>query len=178
MGKNVRLANIYIKIYNKCPLTMDDLAFLAKYDPECFEKTCHNLAYNVPEAKALIHEKPEEKSGSQQKQMPAEKASSSMPLKSDTDAKRAQTSIKAKHEKEKHSKDKQKKQDKSVDIDLILDRLKSMERKELDMQDLNVDCVKQLLGTLYMELLFPHNDKDRTFEMKNMDDYSIFNKKA
>lgn len=77
-----------------------------------------------------------------------------MPLKSDTDAKRAQTSIKAKHEKEKHSKDK--KQDKSVDIDLILDRLKSMERKELDMQDLNVDCVKQLLGTLYMELLFPH----------------------
>lgn len=110
--------------------------------------------------------------------MPAEKASSSMPLKSDTDAKRAQTSIKAKHEKEKHSKDKQKKQDKSVDIDLILDRLKSMERKELDMQDLNVDCVKQLLGTLYMELLFPHNDKDRTFEMKNMDDYSIFNKKA
>ena len=144
MGKNVRLANIYIKIYNKCPLTMDDLAFLAKYDPECFEKTCHNLAYNVPEAKALIHEKPEEKSESQQKQMPAEKASSSMPLKSDTDAKRAQTSIKAKHEKEKHSKDKQKKQDKSVDIDLILDRLKSMERKELDMQDLNVDCVKQL----------------------------------
>ena len=176
MGKNVLLANIYIKIYNKCPLTMDDLAFLAKYDPECFEKTCHNLAYNVPEAKALIHEKPEEKSESQQKQMPAEKASSSMPLKSDTDAKRAQTSIKAKHEKEKHSKDK--KQDKSVDIDLILDRLKSMERKELDMQDLNVDCVKQLLGTLYMELLFPHNDKDRTFEMKNMDDYSIFNKKA
>ena len=59
---------------------MDDLAFLAKYDPECFEKTCHNLAYNVPEAKALIHEKPEEKSESQQKQMPAEKASSSMPL--------------------------------------------------------------------------------------------------
>ena len=114
---------------------MDDLAFLAKYDPECFEKTCHNLAYNVPEAKALIHEKPEEKSESQQKQMPAEKASSSMPLKSDTDAKRAQTSIKAKHEKEKHSKDKQKKQDKSVDIDLILDRLKSMERKELDMQE-------------------------------------------
>ncbi len=178
MGKNVRLANIYIKIYNKCPLTMDDLAFLAKYDPECFEKTCHNLVYNVPEAKALIHEKPEEKSEIQQKQMPAEKAISNMPLRPDTDAKKAQTSIKAKHEKEKHTKDKPKKQDKSVDIDLILERLKTMERKELDMQDLNVDSVKQLLGTLYMELLFPHNDKDRTFEMKNMDDYSIFNKKA
>lgn len=177
MGKNVRLANIYIKIYNKCPLTMDDLAFLAKYDPECFEKTCHNLVYNVPEAKALIHEKPEETSESQQKQT-AEKASSNMPLRSDTDTKKAQTSEKTKHEKEKHVKEKPKKQDKTVDIDRILDRLKTMERKELDMQDLNVDSVKQLLGTLYMELLFPHNDKDRTFEMKNMDDYSIFNKKA
>ncbi len=39
MDKNVRLADIYIKIYNKRPLTLEDLTFLAKFDRECFEKT-------------------------------------------------------------------------------------------------------------------------------------------
>ena len=54
MEKNVRLADIYVKIYNKQPLFMEDLAFLAKYDKECFEKTCRNLIYNIPEAKELL----------------------------------------------------------------------------------------------------------------------------
>ena len=58
MQKNIRLADIYIKIYNKQPLFMEDLAFLAKYDRECFEKTCNNLIYNIPEAKELLKPKP------------------------------------------------------------------------------------------------------------------------
>ena len=54
MDKNVRLADIYIKIYNKRPLTLEDLTFLAKFDRECFEKTCQNLFYNLPEAKEFL----------------------------------------------------------------------------------------------------------------------------
>ena len=51
MGKDTRLVNIYIKIHNKRDLTIEDLNYLAKYDPECFEKTCKNVVYNVPDAK-------------------------------------------------------------------------------------------------------------------------------
>ena len=49
MGKDTRLVNIYLKIHHKQPLTMDDLAYLAEYAPECFEKTCKNVVYNIPE---------------------------------------------------------------------------------------------------------------------------------
>ena len=45
MGKNARLADIYIKIYNKKPLMWEDMKFLAVYDPECFEKTKKNLIF-------------------------------------------------------------------------------------------------------------------------------------
>ena len=47
MGKNARLADIYIKIYNKKPLMWEDMKFLAVYDPECFEKTCKNLIFKL-----------------------------------------------------------------------------------------------------------------------------------
>ena len=47
MEKNAKLASIYVKIYNKRTLTIDDLTFLAKYDPECFAKTCENLIYKI-----------------------------------------------------------------------------------------------------------------------------------
>ena len=33
---------------------MDDLRYLAEYAPECFEKTCKNVVYNVPESKAIM----------------------------------------------------------------------------------------------------------------------------
>ena len=49
MGEDTRLVNIYLKIHNKQPLFLDDLRYLAKYDPECFEKTCRNVVYNIPE---------------------------------------------------------------------------------------------------------------------------------
>ena len=54
MGKDTHLVNIYLKIHNKKTLTMDDLAYLAKYSPECFEKTCKNVVYNIPETKPIM----------------------------------------------------------------------------------------------------------------------------
>lgn len=164
MGKNVKLANIYIKIYNKRPLTMEDLAFLAKYDRECFEKTCHNLVYNVPETKKLMQPKKEDaqKNASEQVQ---ERSSSN-----EQDSTISQTAeIRREDNEEAQSSDK---------IRNLLENLKTMEVSQFDIQKLNVDNVKQLLGSLYMELLFPHNDRDKTFEMGKSDDYSTFNKKA
>lgn len=58
MGKDTRLVNIYIKIHNKRNLTIEDLNYLFKYDPECFEKTCKNVVYNVPDAKEVLQPKP------------------------------------------------------------------------------------------------------------------------
>ena len=46
--ENHRLINIYIKIHNKKNITMDDLRYLAQYDPECFRKTFANVVYNIP----------------------------------------------------------------------------------------------------------------------------------
>lgn len=54
MKKDTQLVNIYLKIHNKKPLTMDDLRYLAKYSPECFEKTCENVIHKMPEAKPIM----------------------------------------------------------------------------------------------------------------------------
>ena len=42
---------------------MEDLQYLAQYDPECFRKTCKNVVYNMPQTKEIIlqKEKKEEK---------------------------------------------------------------------------------------------------------------------
>lgn len=66
MGKDTHLVNIYLKIHNKKTLTMDDLAYLAEYAPECFEKTCKNVVYNIPEAKPVME--PEEPAAAGQKE--------------------------------------------------------------------------------------------------------------
>lgn len=54
MAKDTRLVNIYLKIHNKHTLTVDDLKYLSKYDPECFEKTCKNIVYKIPETKQIL----------------------------------------------------------------------------------------------------------------------------
>ena len=54
MGKDIHLINIYLKIHNKKTLTMDELGYLAEYDPECFAKTCKNVVYNIPETKSIM----------------------------------------------------------------------------------------------------------------------------
>lgn len=152
MGENVRLANIYIKIYNKRPLMMDDLAFLAKYDPECFEKTCHNLVYNVPEAKKLMEaELISTESAAKQKGAPVR----SFEVK--------------KEEKEKE------KPDNTVEI--LFENIKKLEGDEFGLLNTKLEHVKNLLGSLFMEMLFPHNDKEQTFEMAEVK-YTGFDKEA
>ncbi len=54
MEKDTRLINIYLKIHHKRTLTIDDLNYLAEYDPECFKKTCKNVVYNIPETKPIM----------------------------------------------------------------------------------------------------------------------------
>ena len=70
MGKDMRLVNIYLKIHNKKVITMDDLAYLAKYAPECFEKTCQNVVYNLPESKPVMETKEPEKAIEEKKEQP------------------------------------------------------------------------------------------------------------
>lgn len=143
MGKDTRLVNIYIKIHNKHTLTMEDLKYLSKYDPECFEKTCKNLVYKMPETKEVLQ--PESKSP---KQLPAP-----VPIF------------------EKQPPDKER-------IEAVLSNLKQMEMKELPVEDISADTVKDLLGSLYMEMLFPHNDRQRFFNMEDHEEVSLFNKKV
>lgn len=141
MEKDAHLANIYIKIYNKQTLTMDDIAFLAKYDPECFTKTCQNLVYDMPETKELMTQEPEEIIMEEE----------------------PETAKKDEISQEEH-------------INLLLQNLRKMRLEEVQTKNLDPVRVQNLLGSLYMEMLFPHNDKDKYFEMKSSED-SKFNKK-
>ena len=63
-------------------------------------------------------------------------------------------------------------------IEEVLSNLGKMEIQELPIADVSTDTVKELLGNLYMELLFPHNDRERFFSMEESEDLSIFNKKV
>lgn len=140
MGKDVHLINIYLKIHNKRALTIDDLEYLAKHSPECFEKTCRNVVYNIPEAKPIMEPSvPEE-----------------LP-----EAKPVQPEL--------SERDK---------IEQILDNIKSLESEDLPVQNVSASEVKNLLGTLYMEMIFPHNDKIVTMSMWDDDEGSMFDSKA
>lgn len=63
-------------------------------------------------------------------------------------------------------------------IEKILERLKRLEMN--DIPDINVDdeTVKSLLGNLYMEMLFPHNDRDTFLGMAAVGNQSSFDKRA
>ena len=138
--KDNRLINIYIKIYNKKNITMDDLRYLAKYDPDCFRKTCANVVYNIPESKVVMQ--------------PTEPA----PAEEVTTTETAQAS-------------------EEFNVFAVLENLKNMDADESFYKNVDAKRVKNLLGNLFMELLFPHNDKetfiyedvsedDPTFDMK------------
>lgn len=159
MKKNARLADLYIKIYNKCPLTMDDLRFLAVYDRECFEKTCQNVIYNIPEAKKLMEKRSEQKSGS------IRKAEQNIPS-AGPDVPKEQMAVGSAQISQKEK------------IGVLLENLKKMEWEDDFVQDVTVESVKHLLGSLYMEMLFPHNDRHRYFQLEDHVDHSTFNKKA
>ncbi len=148
MGKDTSLINIYLKIHNKKPLTMDDLRYLAEYDPECFEKTCKNVVYNIPEVKPIMEP---EISESLKNELVLK------PLRNEFEAEVVEWQ----------------------GIEKILENLKRLEISDIPISDVDADKVKNLLGNLYMELLFPHNDK---YTFVNMDDdgsnTSLFDKKA
>ena len=137
MGKDNYLINIYLKIHNKRTLTMDDLSYLAEYDPECFEKTCKNVIYNIPEIKSIME--PEIL------KVPGDEAESEV------------------YEWQ--------------NIEKILENLKRMEINEIPVADIDTDEVKNLLGNLYMELLFPHNDKYAFVNMADHSNASMFDQK-
>lgn len=152
MEKNARLADIYIKIYNKRSLTFEDLAFLAKYDRECFEKTCQNVFYNMPAAKKLMEPEAGHKLKTNAKESAARPAR--------PDAARSVAPEPAQ------------------DIGVLLDNLKKMEWDDVPVTGVDANHVKNLLGSLYMEMLFPHNDKYRYFQLESDEDESVFNEKA
>jgi len=134
--KDIRLVNIYLKIHHKKPLTMDDLGYLAEYDPECFVKTCKNVVYNVPETKPIM------------------------------EPSAVQTFD---EEKEPELTERQ-------NIEKILKNLERLDVDGFPAVEADTEEVKSLLGTLYMELLFPHNDKDSFFAITG--EGSFFDRKA
>lgn len=138
MAKDTRLINIYLKIYHKKVLTMDDLGYLAKYDPECFEKTCRNVVYNVPAVKPVM----EPDAGKAVKDEP-------VPALSEWQT-----------------------------IEKVLRNLKRLEANDFPVADVDADKVKNLLGNLYMELLFPHNDKYTFVNMGEYGETSMFDRRA
>ena len=137
MGKDNYLINIYLKIHNKRTLTMDDLAYLAEYDPECFEKTCKNVIYNIPELKSIMEAEIVDTSGDVPEPEAYEWQS----------------------------------------IEKVLENLKRLEINEIPVANIDTDEVKNLLGNLYMELLFPHNDKYAFVNMTDNGNTSMFDQK-
>lgn len=117
---------------------MDDLRYLAEYAPECFEKTCKNVVYNIPETKPIMEAPKEEPEQIMEMPEPSERQS----------------------------------------IEQVLENLKRLERADFPVADIDADKVKSLLGNLYMEMLFPHNDKDTFMNMANEGNASMFDKKA
>ena len=143
MDKKTRLLNIYVKINQKRDLSWEDLEYLALYDPECFEKTCKNVVYNIPQAKPIILQEKEK----EEKQLPAIKT------------------------------DMQKMENK-FSVRQALNNLKNMEATQVPFADFDVDRVKNLLGNLYMELLFPHNNMESFFYIEEEERGSKFDRKA
>lgn len=137
MGKDTRLINIYLKIHNKKNITMDDLRYLAEYDPECFEKTCKNVVYNISETKSILepaaadafHEEPKQEAFDLQ------------------------------------------------NMEQVLQNLKRLEINDFPVMNIDTDEVKNLLGNLYMELLFPHNDNYTFIDLADSGNVSLFDKK-
>ncbi len=140
MEKDTQLVNIYLKIHHKQPLILDDLRYLAEYAPECFEKTCKNVVYNIPEAKPIMEASVPEPQKQEVKQEEAIRQ--------------------------------------NRNIEKILENIKRLEINDFPVVNLDVNKVKTLLGNLFMELLFPHNDKDSFMSVTNDRTTSTFDQKA
>ena len=193
MEKDTRLINIYLKIHHKRALTIDDLNYLAQYDPECFKKTCKNVVYNIPETKPIMI--PDALKSAQRKgQDPGRgslqkdgrnpkrdlfqrgKADQGIGLPEGDEADQVTGSLR-KGETDSvltstpDSSDWQ-------DIEKVLENLRHLEMHDFPVADIDADRVKDLLGNLYMELLFPHNDDYPFMNMMDQLNEPTFDKRA
>ena len=174
MEKDPLLINIYLKIHNKRTLTLDDLRYLAKYAPECFEKTCKNVVYNIPETKPIMEPaevKASEPQNAESKNVENQKTGISNMGTTNTAIQNTATQNAGAHNMEPEVSERQK-------IEQVLENLKRLEANEVSVENVNADEVKSLLGNLYMEMLFPHNDKDTFMKMPNNESAFFFDKKA
>lgn len=138
MEKDIHLVNIYLRIHNHETLTMDDLRYLAQYSPECFEITCKNVVYNIPEAKPIMTPT-------------VTNPPVPVPLPETSE---------------------------EQSIEKILANIKRLEADDFPIAEIDATQVKNLLGNLYMELLFPHNDRDTFFDTRSGGNKSLFDKRA
>lgn len=194
MGKDTRLVNIYIKIHNKRNLTIEDLNYLAKYDPECFEKTCKNVVYNVPDAKQILRPQADSTKMGAAQQEESKGASyggqavggltegtvehlgeetrvergdaAGQPGETMPPGKEGQNDVFAPVPPDKEQ------------MEAALANLKHMEEESLPIGEIDVNMVKNLLGNLYMEMLFPHTGRAKFFSMEDQEYLSVFNKKV
>ena len=160
MEKDTRLVNIYLKIYNKRPITVDDLRYLAEHDPECFEKTCKNVVYNIPKAQPIVNPDAEEEAVTEYvPSISAGMAAETIGTQFDAtaDAWDVPSTFNARK---------------------VLRNLKKMEIGETLFADVDLEQVKNLLGNLYMELLFPHNDEEESFFDLMSEEIPRFDSKA
>lgn len=146
MKKDTRLINIYLKIHNKHSITIDDLRYLAQHDPECFEKTCKNVVYNIPQSKPIVDPEVTQIDGT------AKTAGAGIAV-----VKTVGTQYDAVADTVPWD------EPSTFDARKVLRNLKKMEIGETLFADVDLEQVKNLLGNLYMELLFPHNDEEESF---------------
>ena len=59
-------------------------------------------------------------------------------------------------------------------IDDVLENIKRLEANEFPVTDLDADNVKNLLGNLYMEMLFSHSDKETAVSMLGKENKTLF----
>ena len=162
MEKDTRLINIYLKIHNKWPITVDDLRYLAEHDPECFEKTCKNVVYNLPQSKPLVDpdaEKPKALSpaGSGAGGIGEETVGTQFDAAADQYAWDVPSTFNAR---------------------AVIKNLKRAEIGDTLFAGVDLEQVKDLLGNLYMELLFPHNDEEESFFDLMSEEIPRFDSKA
>lgn len=163
MAEDTRLLNIYLKIHNKQPLFIDDLRYLAKYDPECFEKTCKNVVYNIPETRPIMEPVVDTKERTEQRGVYAFEQKQNSKEGQFFDKTVSENITKA---------------EERAGIEAILENLKRLEKSELPVSDMDAEKVKNLLGNLFMEQIFPHNDRDTFMELQPGRKTSFFDKKA
>lgn len=151
-GKDMKLVNIYIKIHNKQVLTMDDLAYLAKYNPECFKKTCDNLIYKIPETKELVKSTEKAPAPEKKQNNTAEPARNPFEVTAEEKARNERMILQ------------------------FLESLKELESSKIStLQSVDIAQVKELVGNLFMENLFPHDGLQGYFDVHNEDSTSTFN---